>query len=428
MADDRFALLIASSRYADDTLTQLRAPARDAASLEAVLAQPEIGGFKVASLVDQPSTVVAEAIEAFFDGRRRGDLVLLYFSGHGILDQSSRLYFATTDTRVDRPRSTAIAASFVNDLMTECGSRRQVLILDCCNSGAFARGQKAGRTSVGTRERFEGRGRMVITASDALEYAFEADGTVKGEAAGSVFTDKLVEGLRTGEADRDRDGWVSLDELYDYAYDAVLDTAPRQRPGKWAFGVEGRLLIARSVRQPSEAGDPIASSPETSASDRRAPAARRRIFKRAFSWRGLAGLAVAAAAAVVGVLLLFERASGSPQLTSENRAALTVYDAWRHGKLDTLAPQKVGAHARSALAQMPTSPVTPNAAAPGDCYGTPAKASCEFDYPAIGVFLSFDVYPYPEGFRVDDVTCYNDNTDKPEPGGIPACARLVRRS
>ena len=119
MADGRYALIVASSRYSDGTLTQLEAPSHDARALAAVLATPAIGGFDVTTLADEPAATVMQGIEDFFDGRRREDLVLLYFSGHGILDEGARLYFATTDTRVARPRSTAVAADFVNELITE---------------------------------------------------------------------------------------------------------------------------------------------------------------------------------------------------------------------------------------------------------------------------------------------------------------------
>lgn len=38
---------------------------------------------------------------------------------------------------------------------------------------------------------------------------------------GSVFTSALVAGIRTGEADRDRDGHISVDEAFEYAYDEL---------------------------------------------------------------------------------------------------------------------------------------------------------------------------------------------------------------
>jgi uncharacterized caspase-like protein len=66
--------------------------------------------------------------------------------------------------------------------------------------------------------------------------------------APSVFTCAVVEGLETGDADRDQDGLVALDELYDYIYDKVRTATPNQTPGKWAFGVQGELVIARRAR------------------------------------------------------------------------------------------------------------------------------------------------------------------------------------
>jgi hypothetical protein len=55
-------------------------------------------------------------------------------------------------------------------------------------------------------------------------------------------------GLETGEADRDQDGMVALDELYDYIHDKVQAATPNQTPGKWTFGVQGDPYIARRAR------------------------------------------------------------------------------------------------------------------------------------------------------------------------------------
>jgi uncharacterized caspase-like protein len=189
---------------------------------------------------------VRREIETFFANRKRDDLLLLYFSGHGVKDDDGRLYLATTDTQRGLFRSTAVPATFVNETMTASRSRRQVLILDCCHSGAFARGMVAkGGESVDIRSRFDGRGRVVLTASNATQYAFQGDEII-GEGSRSVFTHHLVRGLETGKADLDGDGWVSLDELYDYVYDQVTDETPQQTPGKWTFDLQGDIAIARS--------------------------------------------------------------------------------------------------------------------------------------------------------------------------------------
>ena len=243
---DRYALIIASYEYQDPELRQLVAPAHDAEALARVLQNPDIGDFQVQTLLNEPSYKVSQAIETFFTDRRRDDLLLLFFSGHGVKDEDGHLYFATSDTRRRWLISTAVWANFVNRVMRRSRSRKQVLFLDCCYSGAFARGMVAKASmDVGTKERFEGRGRVVLTASNAMQYAFEG-GEVKGKGVQSVFTRTVVRGLETGEADLDRDGFVSLDELYDYVHNCVTDETPHQRPGKWVFDVEGQIVIARN--------------------------------------------------------------------------------------------------------------------------------------------------------------------------------------
>ena len=246
MTEKRFALIIANCEYEDADLHQLVSPAHDAESLVSVLKDPAIGGFDVQTLLNKPSHKIRIGIEEFFTDRKRDELLLLFFSGHGIKDEDGQLYFSSTDTKRKLLRATSIEANFVNKVMQLSRSRKQVLILDCCYSGAFARGMLAkADKEIGTKERFEGMGRVVLTASDAMQYAFEGD-RVEGEGRPSVFTRSLVHGLETGEADRDGDGQITLDELYDYVHDLVTNETPNQRPSKWNFGVQGKIIIARS--------------------------------------------------------------------------------------------------------------------------------------------------------------------------------------
>src|SRR5262249_12947353 len=93
-----------------------------------------------------------------------------------------------------------------------------------------------------------GTGRIVLTASSATEYSFEDGELTRSQGQPSAFTGALVRGLETGDADLDGDGEISIDELYDYTYRSVRDTATGQAPMKWSYGMEGSLLVARSVR------------------------------------------------------------------------------------------------------------------------------------------------------------------------------------
>ncbi|MCA1702508.1 MAG: caspase family protein [Actinobacteria bacterium] len=242
----RLALLVATYKYEDSGLRQLIAPGQDAEALATVLRNPDIAGFDVAILVNQPLRVVGRAIGDFYRNRRSDDLTLLYFTGHGVKDDDGRLYLAMTDTSRDSLLFTALAAQQIDYAIESCPSRQNVLLLDCCYSGAFPAGSiSKGDLEVNTLERFSGRGRVVLTASDSTQYSFEGNEII-GQGTRSVFTRFIVEGLTTGEADRDGDGDISLDELYGYVYDRVIAQVPRQRPKKQE-NVEGCIVIARNV-------------------------------------------------------------------------------------------------------------------------------------------------------------------------------------
>ncbi|MEV4471427.1 caspase family protein [Nonomuraea sp. NPDC049504] len=250
----RLALIVAGDEYRDPGLRRLRAPAQDAEALARVLGDESIGGFDVRTLLNESTSVVNEAVEEFFADRHPDDLLLLHFSGHGVKNDSGDLYFATTTTKLHRLGATAVAAEFVNRQMSRSRCRRVVLLLDCCYAGAFARGAlpRAGAT-LHVEDQFGGRGRVVITASNALEYAFDGlELADEAAASPSVFTRALVDGLETGLADRDQDGYVGVHELYDYVYDRVRAATPKQTPGKWTFDVQGDLIIARRGRPVAE--------------------------------------------------------------------------------------------------------------------------------------------------------------------------------
>ena len=257
MTGQRKALIVASDDYTDPGLKRLRAPASDAQALAAVLQDPEIGDFDARTLLNDPAHEVNLALEEFFADRHPDDLLLVHFSCHGVKDEDGELYFAMANTQLRRLRATAVAAEFVHRLMNRSRSRRIVLLLDCCYAGAFEHGMtpRAGN-DMGIGSQFGsrvitagGRGRAVITASSAMEYAFEGDELADASgSAPSVFTSALVHGLETGDADLDQDGRVALDELYDYIYEKVRAATPNQTPGKWTFGVQGELIIARRAR------------------------------------------------------------------------------------------------------------------------------------------------------------------------------------
>jgi hypothetical protein len=249
------ALIVANDLYDHEGLTHLLAPGADAEALAGVLGDAGIGNFAVQVVRNEPAHVIEGHIEEMFSESRPEDVLLLHFSCHGLKSESGELFFAARNTRPNRLGSTAVSADFVQRCMRASRSRSIVLLLDCCYGGAFSQGVKVRAAGdVNVLESFPGgrlgggRGRAVITASSAMEYAFEGDQLADDHSRRpSVFTSALVHGLATGDADRDQDGWISLNELYDYVFDRVREQNPHQTPGR-DVEMQGELYLARRSR------------------------------------------------------------------------------------------------------------------------------------------------------------------------------------
>lgn len=250
---NRDALLIATGTYDDRALSTLNSPGQDCAALSDVLADPRIGGFGTEQVRDAPAHQVMRAVERFFLNRSPDDLLLLYVSCHGIKDEAGHLYFAARDTDRNLLASTAIPAAFLHDRMERCRARTMVVLLDCSFSGAFLPGAKQDG-QIHVRDELGGRGRAVLTASGRTEYAWEGEGLRSKGPQLSLFTGAVIEGLRTGAADLNRDGRITVTELYDYVYESLQRAGVNQRPQMWA-NMEYHVTIARAMGVRERAGD-----------------------------------------------------------------------------------------------------------------------------------------------------------------------------
>jgi hypothetical protein len=248
----KIALLIGISEYDGEALTRLPGTQADLQAMQRVLQNPDVGAFEQVEVLQNPNRTQMElAIDTLFtDNRNRDDLILLYFSGHGVRDDSGDLYFAVSNTQKTEQgkirTSTAVRASEVQRYMTQSRSKRQVLILDCCFSGAFARDMTAkdAEATVDVKTQLGGEGRAVLTSSTATQFSFEKQGA-------SLYTTYLVQGLETGAADKDGDGQITVDELHEYAREKVQEAAPTMQPEIYAAREGYKIIIARAPQ-----GDP----------------------------------------------------------------------------------------------------------------------------------------------------------------------------
>lgn len=249
----KVALLIGTETYAEG-LSSLPSAPKDVEAIASILNDPKLGGFDVEQLINKDHTTIATRIETWFQERQKDDLALLYISGHGVKDDRSNLYFAAKDTHKHKEKlitATAVSAFFVRDCIRESKAKRQVIILDCCFSGAIGDQLPKGYETIDlepllrandSEALWGAEGRVILTSSSSIQYSFQ-----QREGPLSIYTHYLVEGIRTGAADTNGDGTISVEELHDYVSRKVQKESPAMTPKIIVLKDEGyQIPIARA--------------------------------------------------------------------------------------------------------------------------------------------------------------------------------------
>jgi len=137
------------------------------------------------------------------------DTVLLYFSGHGFLNELGG-YLVTPD---HKSYDEGISMDEVLILANQSKSKDKIIILDCCHSGSF------GSPTIGRGASQLDEGVSILTASRNDEPSMEINGH-------GVFTNLLLAALQGGAADLR--GHISPGGVYAYIDQAL--GAWEQRP------------------------------------------------------------------------------------------------------------------------------------------------------------------------------------------------------
>ena len=163
--------------------------------------------------------------------RRAGkdDTVIIFLASHGATEKDSsspdgdglEKYILPYNADSKDLYASAMPMSEIARIFQRISSERLVFISDTCYSGASggrtiqAMGKRATISDTFLERLSQGKGRVILTASDTNEISVEKD-----EFKHGVFTYYLLEGLR-GRADFDRDGMVTVDEVYQYVSEKV---------------------------------------------------------------------------------------------------------------------------------------------------------------------------------------------------------------
>jgi hypothetical protein len=239
----KHALVVGINEYENHPqgISNLRFAVRDARAIYDALVDPQRGGFRredAEILCDDceekpTSTAIGKAISKLVARAEEGDLVVIFFSGHG-LEEGGRAYLLPRNADLDALDYTALERDTFIRQVDRMRAKKIVVVLDACHSGGVTRGGKsAGKDAALTGQYYEqfakAQGRAFIASCSGGELSWEDENAQQG-----VFTGALVRGL-SGRADKGpEDGLVSLIELQRYVESEVTDWARRlgksQRP------------------------------------------------------------------------------------------------------------------------------------------------------------------------------------------------------
>ena len=215
VADTRFALIVGHS-FGDLHETALRWAESDATRVQRVLEEiGEVSGDRTELLLS-PTVADFEKALLTMEGRlleakHRGErtIFIVYFSGHA--DQEE-LHFA---------REKLPLSKLENDLKHSAATT-VLTIVDACRNDRTPRVTTKGATRAPA---FSWPSAGPSAPSGYVRLSSAAEGEVAQESddlQGSLFTHHLLSGMR-GSADYDRDGTVTLHELYVYGYSRTLE-------------------------------------------------------------------------------------------------------------------------------------------------------------------------------------------------------------
>jgi len=177
------ALVIGNSNYQE---VPLRNPTNDANDITKTL---EELGFWVTKKVNITQQEMEEAIRTFGGQIQRNDIVLFYFSGHGVQVNGINylLPIGTEFHSEDEIKYNAVAAEMVLDKLEQGGSALNIIILDACRDNPFKR----------FRSLQKGLAQMSSLVGTLIAYA-TALGTAAydGEGNNSPYTKHLLRAMK----------------------------------------------------------------------------------------------------------------------------------------------------------------------------------------------------------------------------------------
>lgn len=200
-----------------------------------------------------------EGIREFLSKAQRDDVVVLFYAGHGLVNENLDYFLATYDTDFSMPSARSIAYEDFEQLLDGIQPLKKLLLIDACHSGeidkeemVLAQAQRkvtepivfrslgttiptlnnvtSEQVNIMLAKMFtnlqRGVGATVISSASGQEVAMEGD-----EWRNGLFSYVLMNAFSDGTADMDGDGNISVTELQEYCQKQVLGLSNgKQRP------------------------------------------------------------------------------------------------------------------------------------------------------------------------------------------------------
>ncbi len=177
------------------------------------------------------------------------DQVLIFFSGHGCPEDDDT-YLVPRDFHKASAKTTGLPAAEMRQALAKCPAKVKFLILDCCHAG---RTKSPGVDSLAAETVAKAiapppiPGCMVLASCRDEETSQEWPARRHG-----IFTYWLCRALEGG-ADKDGNGQLTFDEIYEYTDERVRTTAKQaygvpQSPVKWSSDPVAGIPTVLSLR------------------------------------------------------------------------------------------------------------------------------------------------------------------------------------
>jgi len=234
-----WAVVVGVAAY--DHMPVLRYTDDDAYRFYAFLKSLEGGALpddQVRILIDEEATKenIITSLSEIFEMAGPNDLVIFYFSGHGLNGSFLPIDFDGYNNKIAHEEIAAIFA--------KSKARFKLCLADACHSGSLL-AMRSGETEPALVQFYSAlsksvSGTALIMSSKSEETSLESSGLRQG-----VFSHFLIRGLK-GEADLNHDKIVTVQEIYNYIFTNVRDyTGNRQSPvikGNYDVGMPVSVL------------------------------------------------------------------------------------------------------------------------------------------------------------------------------------------